>query len=316
MSSLRVLFCIFVIYFLLPTDRRDACPYKQVLRPVATLTGGTPVLLPAAYGDVYKWVDETGTVNFTDVADRIPERFRKTAEKRHLPAAGITLFVKHVIDGDTIIAASGEKVRYIGIDTPELASEERPVQFFAEEAKNANKGMVEGKTIRLELDAEKTDKHGRLLAYIFLKDGTFVNAKLIENGFARAYFIPPNIKYYSQFKKLENEAIKNRKGLWSDPDSITPISHSETIRHIGKFRFVEGVVKNIRKTDKAVHLNFGDNPDDDFTAVIFERDFQRFKEKGIDLADYKGKTVTVYGKIKLYRGTEIVVSFPDDIMVR
>lgn len=295
MSVFRILFCIFAIYFLLPTAH---------------------CLLPAAYGEVYKWIDKDGTVNFADSIDRIPETYRKEAEKKTFPQAGITLTVRHVIDGDTIIATSGEKVRYVGIDTPELASEERTVQFFAEEAKNANKEMVEGKTIRLELDMEKTDKHGRLLAYIFLKDGTFVNAKLIENGYARAYFIPPNIKYYSQFKKLEKEAIKNRKGLWSESDSTIPIPHSEAVRHIGKFRFVEGVVKNIRKTDKAVHLNFGENPDDDFTAVIFERDFQRFKEKGIDMANYKGKKVTVYGKIKLYRGTEIVVSFPEDIIVR
>jgi endonuclease YncB( thermonuclease family) len=285
-----------------------------ILRILFSLALALTLALPA-YGDVYKWIDKDGTVNFTDEIDRIPERYRKTAEKKHLPTAGIILTVKHVIDGDTVIAATGEKVRYVGIDTAELASEERPAQFFAEEAKKANKEMVEGKTIRLELDVEKTDKHGRLLAYIFLKDGTFVNAKLIEKGYARAYFIPPNIKYYSQFKKLEKEAMKDRKGLWSDPDSTTPIPHSEAIRHIGKFRFVEGVVKNIRKTDKAVHLNFGENPDDDFTAVIFERDFQRFKEKGIDMANYKGKTVTVYGKIKLYRGTEIVVSFPEDIKI-
>lgn len=283
-------------------------PIIRIIPLALALTLASPV-----YGEVYKWIDKDGTVNFTDTIENIPERYRKDAEKKNLPTAGITLAVKHVIDGDTIIAASGEKVRYVGIDSPELASEERPAQFFAEDSKNANKEMVEGRTIKLELDIEKTDKHGRILAYIFLKDGTFVNAKLVENGYARTYFIPPNIKYYSQFKKLEKEAIKNRKGLWSEPDSTIHIPPSEAIRHLGKFRFVEGVVKNIRKTDKAVHLNFGDNPDDDFTAVIFERDFQRFKEKGIDLTNYKGKTVTVYGKIKLYRGAEIVVSFPEDI---
>src|SRR3989338_6696050 len=151
----------------------------------------------------------------------------------------------------------------------------------------------------------------------FLKDRTFVNAKLIEDGNARAYFIPPNVKYYSQFKKLEKEAMKNRKGLWSETDSISPISHSDAIRHIGKFRFVEGVVRSIHNTGKAVHLNFGNNPDEDFTVTIFDRDYQRFREKGIDPSGYyEGKAVAVYGKIKLYRGAEIVVSFPEDIVIQ
>ncbi|MBI3600426.1 MAG: thermonuclease family protein [Nitrospinae bacterium] len=293
---MRVLFCIFVIYFLLPAAY---------------------CLLPTAYGDVYKWIDKDGTVNFADSIDRIPENYRKDAEKKHFPTAGIILTVKHVIDGDTIITTTGEKIRFLGIDAPEVASEKMPAQFFSEGAKMANKKLLEGKTIKLEFDIEKVDKYGRLLAYVYLKDGTFVNANLIEDGSARAYFIPPNVKYYSQFKKLEKEAIKNRKGLWSEPDSIASIPHSNAIRNIGKFRFVEGVVRSIHNTGKIVYLNFGDNPDEDFTVTIFDRDYQRFREKGIDPATYyTGKKVIVYGKIKLYRGAEIIVSFPEDIIVR
>ena len=287
----------------------------QVSRILLTLTLTLTLTLPV-WGDVYKWTDEDGSVNFTDSIDRIPERYRKGAEKKSLPSVGITLTVKHVIDGDTIIAASGEKVRYLGIDTPEITSEKMPAQFFSEESKKANKELVGGRTIRLELDEEKVDKHGRLLAYVYLKDGTFVNAKLIEDGNARAYFIPPNIKYYAKFKKTEIEAMKNRKGVWNESDSLTPISHIEAIRQIGKFRFVEGIVRNSRKTENGVYLNFGDNPDEDFSVIIFKSDYQRFQEKGIDPASYyTGKKVVVYGKIKLYRGAEIVVSFPEDIKV-
>ena len=298
----------------------------QVLRILLSLIF-TLTFAPPAYGEagdkpprydliIYKWVDEDGSVNFTDSIDRIPERYRKSAEKKNLPPSGITFTVKHITDGDTIITTSGEKIRFLGIDAPEVASDKMPAQFFSEEAKTANKNMLEGKTIRLEFDIEKIDKYGRLLAYIFSRDGTFVNAKLIEDGNARSYFIPPNVKYYSQFKKLEKEAIKNRKGLWSEPDSIAPIPHSDAIRHIGKFRFVEGVVRSIRNTGKAVHLDFGDNPDEDFTVTIFDRDYQRFREKGIDPSGYyEGKAVAVYGKIKLYRGAEIVVSFPEDITI-
>ncbi|MBI4378453.1 MAG: thermonuclease family protein [Nitrospinae bacterium] len=271
--------------------------------------------LPAR-GDVYKWIDEDGSVNFTDSIDRIPERYRKGAEKKHLPTTGITLTVRHVIDGDTIIATTGEKVRYLGIDTPELASEKGPAQFFSEDSKKANKELVNGKSMRMEFDAEKIDRHGRLLAYVYLKDGTFINAKLIEDGSARVYFIPPNMKYYDQFKKLEKEAIKRRVGLWSEPDSTTPIPHFDAIKHIGKFRFVEGTVRKVYKTEKAVYLDFGDNPDENFTVTIFNRDYPRFYEKGIDLINYyTGKKIIVYGKVKLYRGAEIIVSFPEDIQL-
>ena len=267
-------------------------------------------------GEVYKWTDGDGTVNFTDAIDNIPDKYKKNTEKKNLPSAGITLHVRHVIDGDTVITTTGEKVRYLGIDAPEMASEKNPAQYFAEESKMTNKKLVEGKTIKLEFDVEKTDRHGRLLAYVFLKDGTFVNAKLIEDGNARAYFIPPNIKYYAKFKKTEIEAMKNRKGVWNESDSLTPISHIEAIRQIGKFRFVEGIVRNSRKTENGVYLNFGDNPDEDFSVIIFKSDYQRFQEKGIDPASYyTGKKVVVYGKIKLYRGAEIVVSFPEDIKV-
>ncbi|MEK6591316.1 MAG: thermonuclease family protein [Nitrospinota bacterium] len=273
------------------------------------------LVLPAR-GEVYKWVDENGTVSFTDAFDKIPERYRKGAEKKNLPTTGITLTVRHVIDGDTIIATTGEKVRYLGIDAPELASEKGPVQFFAEDSKNANKELVNGKSIRMEFDAEKIDRHGRLLAYVYLKDGTFINAKLIDGGSARVYFIPPNMKYYDQFKKLEKEAIGRQEGLWSEPYSTTPIPHFEAIKHIGKYRFIEGTVKKVYKTEKAIYLNFGENPDEDFTVTIFNRDYPRFYEKGIDLINYyTGKKIIVYGKVKLYRGAEIIVSFPEDIIV-
>lgn len=288
---------------------------EQVLRVLLSLIFSLALTLPA-YGEIYKWTDKDGTVNFTDAIDNIPDKYRKNTEKKNLPSAGITLHVRHVIDGDTVIATTGEKIRYLGIDAPEMVSEKNPAQYFAEESKMTNKKLVEGKIIKLEFDVEKTDRHGRLLAYVFLKDGTFVNTKLIEEGSARSYFIPPNIKYYAQFKKTEIEAMKNRKGVWNESDSLTPIFHIEAIRHIGKFRFVEGIVRNSRKTENGVYLNFGDNPDEDFSVIIFKSDYQRFQEKGINPASYyTGKKVVVYGKIKLYRGAEIVVSFPEDIKV-
>lgn len=132
--------------------------------------------------------------------------------------------VSRVIDGDTIELLGGEKVRYIGIDTPETVDPRKPVQCFGVEASNRNKQLVEGKNVRLEKDVSDIDKYGRLLRYVYI-DGLFVNLILVQEGFAYSYTYPPDVKYQSQFTEAERLAREQKKGLWrscSAPTS-TPI---------------------------------------------------------------------------------------------
>jgi micrococcal nuclease len=123
-----------------------------------------------------------------------------------------------VVDGDTIqvccIGWKREKVRYIGINTPETKHPTKEVEHFGEEAAEANRKLVDGKTVRLEFDVQQQDKYGRTLAYIYLEDGTFVNAWLVENGYAMVMTFPPNVKYEGLFRKLQREAREARRGLW------------------------------------------------------------------------------------------------------
>lgn len=122
----------------------------------------------------------------------------------------------YVIDGDTIIITikdKREKVRLIGVDTPEIKTPDRSAQYFANEAKEFTKKLVEDKNVRLEYDLEKRDKYGRILAYVYLEDGTFLNAELIRKGYGFAYKKYP-FKYLDEFSQLEKEAKKERKGLW------------------------------------------------------------------------------------------------------
>ena len=126
-----------------------------------------------------------------------------------------TAVVKRVIDGDTVLLWNGERVRYIGIDTPELHHRSKPVEYLAKEAKEFNQKLVGAKTVRLEFDVERRDKYGRLLAYIYLKDETFVNAELIKEGYAQLLTIPPNVKHVNTFIRLQREARENNRGLWS-----------------------------------------------------------------------------------------------------
>jgi len=149
-------------------------------------------------------------------------------EEKSVPVpAGESFKVTRVIDGDTIEIEGGERVRYIGIDTPEMHESKKlyrdaqrtkqdagAIQKLGRQAYEFTKHLVEGKRVSLEFDAEKYDKYKRLLAYVYLKDGTFVNAKIVEEGYASLLTIPPNVKYADLFLKLYREARENRRGLW------------------------------------------------------------------------------------------------------
>lgn len=137
------------------------------------------------------------------------------------------VLVTRVVDGDTLLLASGERVRLIGIDTPEvhesgkLRRDAQKMQQSAGEirklgrrASEFTKALVEGKRVSLEFDVERYDRYKRLLAYAYLKDGTFVNARIVQEGYASLLTIPPNVKYADLFLKLYREARENNRGLW------------------------------------------------------------------------------------------------------
>ena len=123
-----------------------------------------------------------------------------------------------VIDGDTIrvwnVFGDRVTVRYIGIDTPETKHSTKEVERYGKEASEANRKLVDGKTVRLEFDVQQVNRYKRLLAYVYLEDGTFVNAWLVENGYAAVMTVPPNVKHQDLFLKLQREAREKGRGLW------------------------------------------------------------------------------------------------------
>ncbi len=137
------------------------------------------------------------------------------------------ILVKRVIDGDTVQLETGERVRLIGIDTPEIHESDklykdsqrtkqdiRAIKELGRRAYEFTKGLVEGKRVSLEFDVEKRDRYGRLLAYIYLQGATFVNAEIVKQGYASLMTFPPNVKYADLFLRLYQEARENRRGLW------------------------------------------------------------------------------------------------------
>jgi len=122
--------------------------------------------------------------------------------------------VVYIYDGDTVKLSNGEKVRYIGIDTPEMNYNNPPAEYFAQEAKEYNAKLVLGKKVKLEFDVVKRDKYGRLLAYVYI-DGKHISQDMIERGFAKVLMIPPNLKFADYFLTLQNLAKEEKRGIWS-----------------------------------------------------------------------------------------------------
>jgi micrococcal nuclease len=128
--------------------------------------------------------------------------------------------VRRVVDGDTLIVrieGTDERVRLIGVDTPESVKPGTPVECFAKEAA-AHMGSLlpEGTAVRIERDAEARDRYRRLLAYVYRdSDGLFVNLELVRAGYAQPYTQPPNVAHAAEFTAAAHEARQAGRGLWS-----------------------------------------------------------------------------------------------------
>ena len=124
--------------------------------------------------------------------------------------------VVRVVDGDTIqvrVADRVEKVRYIGVNTPEVHHPGKGEEPGGRQAMNVNRTLVERRAVRLETDVQSRDRYGRLLAYVWVGD-VMVNAELVRRGYARTLEIPPNTDFADRFDRLERRARAEHRGLW------------------------------------------------------------------------------------------------------
>ena len=127
-----------------------------------------------------------------------------------------SMLVARVLDGDTVVLASGVKVRYLGINTQETG------EPFAAEATARNRELTEGKAVRLETDQRETDAYGRLLAHVFVGE-TLVNEVLLKEGLANMMFLPPNRKYYDRYLAAQKEAQREGRGIWALEEFQIPL---------------------------------------------------------------------------------------------
>lgn len=125
-----------------------------------------------------------------------------------------TTTVTDIVDGDTIVISSGEKVRYVGVNTPETKHPTKGVECFGKEASGKNRELVLNKEVRLEKDISDKDRYGRLLRFVYIGD-LFINDYLTRQGYAHAATFPPDVKLSKQFIAAEKEARENGRGLWA-----------------------------------------------------------------------------------------------------
>ncbi len=237
--------------------------------------------------EIYQWQDASGSKHFSDrpVADATIIDIK--------PGYGFYK-VKTVYDGDTVMLEDGRKIRFLGINTPEIQHHDKPSDAGGDEAKRWLTDQLKNTNVRLEISAEKTDKYGRTLAHAFTDKKQHINLQLVAAGLAAVNIYPPNLLYVDALIKAEHQAELAKLGIWGRPEyAAMPVGSLTEAGHPGWTRLV-GKVVNIRKTRKSVYLEFSDA----FEARIESKWLDLFPE----VNDYLGKTIEVRGWLSKSKG--------------
>jgi micrococcal nuclease len=223
--------------------------------------------------------------------------------------------VYKVFDGDTIALKGGEKVRLLGIDTPEIG------EPFATEAKRFTHDLIQYQMIRLEFDVRERDTYSRLLAFVYVEtdDGwVMVNAELVRAGLARLLFIPPNGRYEGYFERILHEAMVRHQGMWGKFSDVLTLQRIEAdpVTYVTEVVSVRFLVSQVAATDNEITLYAADSHFS-FHAVIPCDSFTAFAEADA-WNDYVGKTVIITGTLEckdVRKGLSITLTWPDQIVI-
>jgi len=166
---------------------------------------------------------------------------------------------QYIYDGDTILLKDGRKIRLIGINTPEIARKGKASQPYAKKAKEQlRKILSASEYLYLSYDEHKKDKYQRTLAYIYLADGTDVQAKMLSSGLAISIVIPPNEKNLVCYRLLEQKARNKYKGIWKQR-LLKEISAKKLNKSSRNYRFVRGRVTSVKERAKMITIQLDNN---------------------------------------------------------
>ncbi|MDQ6992424.1 MAG: thermonuclease family protein [Mariprofundus sp.] len=153
----------------------------------------------------------------------------------------------YIYDGDTFRTSKGERIRLLGINTPEVGHNRQRPQPFSKEASKRLKQLIAGKVVQLSFDKERRDIYGRTLAQLYLRDGRWINKILVREGLAQLYVFEPNHRWSRALLAAEQQARAEKLGLWSSKRFKIVAATNIRNRHIGQFRLVTGTIKQAKK---------------------------------------------------------------------
>ena len=165
--------------------------------------------------------------------------------------------ITKIHDGDTVRLSDGRQLRFIGINTPEMATRSRPAQPLAKTAKQHLAALLAAdNTLQLRYDKERRDRHGRLLAHPFLADGRNLTQQLIQAGLGYHIAVPPNLTLLDCYQQAERQARRQQRGIWLQPAYRPRQAHQLGVDDTGFMR-VTGRVSRIGESRRAYWLNLG-----------------------------------------------------------
>lgn len=252
--------------------------------------------------EIFQWTDEKGNKHYSDKA-------RQGAKQLTIQTGYSYYQVKKVYDGDTILLTNGNKIRFLGINTPEVEGRQKSAQTGGEEAKRWLQQKLKNKKVRLEKDAEYKDKYGRLLAHVFTEDNQHINFQLVEKGLASVNIYPPNFKYNDDLLKAEKQAELSGLGIWGyseySPKPASQINHGS----YKGWQRVKGRVEAIRQTRKYSYLKLSET----FAIKLANKSKALFPS----LNSYKGKQIEVRGWINKHKNNySLFVRHPSAIHIK
>ncbi|MBF0610004.1 MAG: hypothetical protein G8345_06190 [Magnetococcales bacterium] len=231
------------------------------------------------------------------------------------PLYGQVVVVKQVLDGDTFVTTTRQRVRVIGIDTPEVGRGKGVDEPFAQQAKQLAGDLLLQKQVTLTPGEESMDAFGRTLAYVTLPDGSDLAHHLLKKGLAMVRIFPPNLRQIPAYLKLEAEARHQKVGMWH-PGNEYLLNPFEAHKGLGRHRLVSGRVSHISQSRKRVYLHFGPNHQSDFTIGIRGELWQTlFHAHGLNKNSLLGQRVLVRGKLHQRGGVSMNLDHPWEISV-
>ncbi|MDH3354076.1 MAG: thermonuclease family protein [Chromatiales bacterium] len=253
-----------------------------------------PLLAAESY---YRWQDSQGVQHYTD--ERPPEG--TAAEQLTIDSGNGFYRVTRVIDGDTVVLENGNRVRLIGLNTPEVAHRNQPADPGGDVASDYLQELIEGKLVRLEYGAERYDKYRRVLAHIFTKEGKNINAMILAEGFAHAVVKLPNVRLIDQYFSAESEARESGRGIWLLPQfKIYPIEAAKNFRN--SFRRLRGVVKRTEEKRSAWMFYFKGG----VKALLRKEHLAPFVRSGRAPQQLVGKLITIRGWVHQSKGAPLI----------